>query len=115
MAAQPQKKATIGLKFRILNFRKKRNCTIYVAKIKWLISCLITVQLICAFVFPYAKSRFSHDVAQVRATSEPPPKNSQQHKPQPVSVCVWGGIWILYHKAHLPSLDNFSVFMLPIA
>ena len=36
-------------------FRKKRDCTIYVAKTK--------VQLICAFVFTYAKSRFSHELA----------------------------------------------------
>ena len=30
----------------------------YLAKTKMLISC--TVKLICAFVFAYAKSRFSH-------------------------------------------------------
>ena len=37
-------------------FRKKRDCTftIYVAKTK---------ALICAFVFPYTNSRFSHDTA----------------------------------------------------
>ena len=35
----------------------------YVAKTKALISYTITMQLICAFVFTYAKSRFSHDVA----------------------------------------------------
>ena len=46
-------------------FRKKRNCTIYVAKTKALISCMVTAQLICAFVFAYALSRFSHDVAQI--------------------------------------------------
>ena len=33
-------------------FRKKRNCDIYVAKTKALISCAVTAQLICAFVFP---------------------------------------------------------------
>ena len=32
----------------------------YVAKIKALSSCVGTVQLICAFVFAYAKSRISH-------------------------------------------------------
>ena len=42
-------------------FRKKKDCTIYIAKTKVLISCRITEQLICAFVFSYAKSRFSHD------------------------------------------------------
>ena len=34
------------------------DCTIYVAKTKVLISC--------AFVFAYAKSRFSHDVAHIK-------------------------------------------------
>ena len=29
-----------------------------------LISCTVTVQLICVFVFAYAKSRFSHGAAQ---------------------------------------------------
>ena len=38
--------------------RKKRDCTIYVAKTKVLISCAATAQLICAFVFAYAKLRF---------------------------------------------------------
>ena len=36
-------------------------CTIYMAKTKALISCEVTVQLICAFVFAYEKSRFSRD------------------------------------------------------
>ena len=35
-------------------FRKKRNCTIRVAKIKALISFAVTVKLICVFVFAYA-------------------------------------------------------------
>ena len=39
-------------------FRKKRDCTIYVAKTKALISCAVTAKLTCAFVFPYAKSFF---------------------------------------------------------
>ena len=34
-----------------------------VAKTKALISCVVTIHLICAFVFAYAKSRFSHDPA----------------------------------------------------
>ena len=42
-------------------FMKKRDCTIYVAKTKALISCAVTAQLICAFVFACAKSRFPHD------------------------------------------------------
>ena len=36
----------------------------YEAKAKALISCAVTAQLICAFVFAYAKGRFSHDAAQ---------------------------------------------------
>ena len=42
-------------------FGFRRDCTIYEAKTKALISCIVTMQLICTFVFPYAKSRFSHD------------------------------------------------------
>ena len=51
-----------GLNF---GFRKKRDCTICIVKTKALISCAVIVQLICAFVFTYAKSRFSHDAAQM--------------------------------------------------
>ena len=39
-------------------FRKKKDCTIYAAKTKALIS-------FCVFVFAYAKSRFSHGAAQI--------------------------------------------------
>ena len=39
----------------------------YAVKTKALISCAVTAQLICVFVFAYAKSRFSHDVAQMRS------------------------------------------------
>ena len=42
-----------------------RNCTSYVAKTKALISFAVTSKLICVFVFVYAKSRFSHDEAQI--------------------------------------------------
>ena len=38
--------------------------SIFVTKTKVLISCVVTVQLICAF-FVYAKSRFSHDMADL--------------------------------------------------
>ena len=34
-----------------------------------LISCAVTIQLICVFVFASAKSGFSHDVAQLIDTS----------------------------------------------
>ena len=46
-------------------FKKKRNCTICVAKTQALISCAVTAQLICGFVFAYAKIRFSHDAANL--------------------------------------------------
>ena len=45
--------------------KKYRDCTTYVAKTKALISCAVTAQLICAFVFTYAKGRFSHDTAPI--------------------------------------------------
>ena len=35
------------------------------AKTKAQISCAITAQLICVFVFAYAKHWFSHDVAHI--------------------------------------------------
>ena len=35
------------------------------AKTKALISFAVTAKLICVFVFAYAKSRFSHDAAQM--------------------------------------------------
>ena len=44
-------------------FRKKKDDTIHLVKIKALISCAVTAQLICALVFvAYAKSRFSYDI-----------------------------------------------------
>ena len=41
------------------------DCTIRVAKTKALISFAVTAKLIWVFVFAYAKSRFSHNEAQV--------------------------------------------------
>ena len=46
-------------------FRKFRDCTIRVAKTKALISFAVTAKLICVIVFAYAKSRFSHNEAQI--------------------------------------------------
>ena len=45
----------------------KRDCTICISKTKALtqISCAVTAQLICVFVFAYANSRFSHDAAHI--------------------------------------------------
>ena len=53
-AVQPQKMVR-GVKFRRIN----------VEKTKVLISCVVTLQLICPFVFAYAESRFSHDAAHL--------------------------------------------------
>ena len=46
-------------------FKKKRYCTIRLAKTKVLISCAVTAQLICIFVFTQAKKQFSHDGAHL--------------------------------------------------
>ena len=43
------------------------NCIIRIAKTKALISFAVTAKLICVFVFAYAKSRFSHDAAQIKS------------------------------------------------
>ena len=43
----------------------KRLWCIHIAKIKVLISCAFTAQLICVFIFAYAKSWFSHDEAHI--------------------------------------------------
>ena len=45
-------------------FKKKRKCTIRVAKTKALISFAVTAKLICVFVFAYADCWFSHEEAQ---------------------------------------------------
>ena len=51
-------------------YKKKRDCTISisVAKTKALISCAVTAQLICVFIFAYVKKQFSHYVVQIKQT-----------------------------------------------
>ena len=49
-------------------FKKKRNCTIHIAKTNALISFAVIAKLICAFVFAYAKIEFSHDAAHFMNT-----------------------------------------------
>ena len=44
-----------GLKLEISDLKKKRNCTIHLAKTKTLISFAVTAKLICAYVFAKAK------------------------------------------------------------
>ena len=41
-----------------LEFKKNRDCTVYVAKTKTPIRCAVTTQLICAFVCAYANRWF---------------------------------------------------------
>ena len=41
---------------------------ISIAKTKALISCAVTAQRICFFVFAYAKSRFSHNEAHMTSS-----------------------------------------------
>ena len=48
--------------------RKKKNCTIHVAKTKALISFAVTAKLICVFVFAYADCWFSHAAALIFVT-----------------------------------------------
>ena len=43
----------------------KRHCTIRVEKTKMLISFVVTVKLICVFVFAYANCWFSHEAAHL--------------------------------------------------
>ena len=50
---------------RNFGFKKKRNCTIRVAKTKAQISFTVTAKQICAFVFAQAIISFSHDAAQI--------------------------------------------------
>ena len=46
-------------------YKKKRKCTIRVAKTKALISFAVTAKLICVFVFAYADCWFSHEAAHI--------------------------------------------------
>ena len=55
----------LGNHRRWLEARNFGTSTIHVAKTKALISCAVTAQLICGFVFAYAKIRFSHVAAQI--------------------------------------------------
>ena len=50
--------------------RKKWDCAICAAKTKALISCAVTAQLICVFVFAYADCWFSGAVAHFKLSSD---------------------------------------------
>ena len=62
-AIQPQKTAR-GLKFLIYE-EQDLYYSIYPGEIKALISCAVTTELIWVFVVAFARSRFSHDAAQM--------------------------------------------------
>ena len=64
-AVQPKKKA------RDLKFRFRKYVLFAYAKTQALISFTVTAQLICVFVFAYAKSRFSHDRAHMMGSEMP--------------------------------------------
>ena len=59
LSVKPQKMA------RDLKFRFRKYVFLAYTKTKALISFAVTAQLICVFVFAYAKSRFSHDRAHM--------------------------------------------------
>ena len=56
-----------GLKFRI---KEVEGLHYLCSKTMALISCAVTAQLSCVFVFAYAKSSFSHDAAQIELNTE---------------------------------------------
>ena len=54
-----------GWKLEISDLKKKRKCTIRVAKTKALISFALTAKLICVFVFACADCWFFHEAAHL--------------------------------------------------
>ena len=54
-----------GYKLEISDLRRRGVVLSVQQKTKVLISCAVTAQLICSFVFAYAKIRFSHNAAQI--------------------------------------------------
>ena len=86
---------------------KKRDCTFCSAKTKALISCAVTAQLICRFVFAYAKSRFSHDAAQIMVILHSFAKPSSNNVLQPSLICG-SGCNILSHSG-LANVDTHKI------
>ena len=83
-----------------------RDCAIYVAQTKALISFAVTVKLICVFVFVYVKCRFSHDAAHLFfANRESRPSHDIAHIYiymlffKYVQICII--LCILLHIQHL--------------
>ena len=63
----------------------KNLCT-DVAKTKALISCPVTTQLICAFIFPFAERRFSHE-------------QQSSYNLDPTFISIEKLMWALEYKA----------------
>ena len=76
---------------------KMRNCTIYVAKTKVLISCAVTVQLICGFVFAYAKGRSCHDAAPLYLSKKREKNGCKMTKKPIPPPAVFGLLWWNFH------------------
>ena len=77
----------------ISDLRRKRKCTIRVAKTKALISFAVTAKLICVFVFAYADCWFSHGAAHLmNIVSCKIPKSNIMNAKQYVIVYLIGGI-----------------------
>ena len=51
----------------IIRVKKVKGLYSLYIEIKALITCEVTVQLICAFLFAYAKGRYSHYAAQIES------------------------------------------------
>ena len=90
------------------------DCTINVVKTKELINYAITVQLICTFVFAYAKIGFSHDAAQVShfvtnlasvCSASSQDSDEHRHTLTLIRLCCM----FKYHR-HYYKLSNAAVF-----
>ena len=68
-------------------FKEYRDCTIYTAKTKVLISCTLTAQLICVFVLVYAKNSFSHDAAHMMSMVQANQLGVSKTGPPPRIIC----------------------------
>ena len=85
--------------------------TIYVANTKVLISCMVTAQLFCAFVFAYAKSRFSHDAAHMVAISkivviQVIVQNEEKHVSSMMIFCFKTGVLVTCISNDITYLSN---------
>ena len=80
-------------------FKKKRKCTIRVAKTKTLISFAVAAKLICVFVFAYTDCWFSHEADHILLYQ---PK---KHNAQRVHMC-----YLLVRLGASGSVASLNVF-----